>query len=88
MAPQNSLIRDESANDISAIGEVTEAAFASLEISGHTEQFIVAALHSAGALNGSLDSVVANGFTLFVNGSTVNWLHNQQNRVTLKAGAI
>ncbi len=48
------LIRDEAAADVTAITEVTVAAFATLEISHHTEQFIVAALHAAGALTISL----------------------------------
>lgn len=48
------LIRDETSADASAIAEVTAAAFASLEISNHTEQFIVAALRAARALTLSL----------------------------------
>jgi len=48
------LIRDEASDDADVIGEVTVAAFASLEISQHTEQFIVAALRAAGALTVSL----------------------------------
>lgn len=48
------LIRDEANADIEAIAAVTEAAFATLEISQHTEQFIVAALRAAGALAVSL----------------------------------
>jgi putative acetyltransferase len=47
-------IRDEEPADIDAITEVTIAAFEALEISRHTEQFIVAALRSAGALSVSL----------------------------------
>lgn len=47
-------IRDETAADADAIGVVTLAAFANLEISGHTEQFIVEALRAAGALALSL----------------------------------
>ena len=47
-------VRDERATDFTAISAVTVAAFASLEISSHTEQFIVAALRSAGALAVSL----------------------------------
>ena len=41
-------------SDAAAINDVTTAAFASLEISGHTEQFIVEALRAAGALTVSL----------------------------------
>lgn len=48
------LIRDETAADVTAITEVTIAAFEPLEISHHTEQFIVAALRAAGALTISL----------------------------------
>lgn len=48
------IIRPESNADIDAIHDVTIAAFAMLEISGHTEQFIVAALRAADALAVSL----------------------------------
>lgn len=44
------LIRDETPADTGVITEVTVAAFATLEISDHTEQFVVAALRAAGAL--------------------------------------
>jgi putative acetyltransferase len=54
MPSQNILIRDEAKNDASVITEVTAAAFESLEISSHTEQFIIEALRSAGALTVSL----------------------------------
>jgi putative acetyltransferase len=47
-------IRDETKADIGVISEVTVAAFASMEVSGHTEQFIIEALRSAGALSLSL----------------------------------
>lgn len=47
-------IRNESTADISEITAVTIAAFGTLEISSHTEQFIVAALREAGALTVSL----------------------------------
>lgn len=47
-------IRDETASDIQAITEVTVAAFATLEISDHTEQFVVLALRAAKALTISL----------------------------------
>lgn len=36
--------------DVSAISEVTVAAFKTLEISQHTEQFIIDALRAAGVL--------------------------------------
>lgn len=47
-------IRNESDADIHAIREVTAAAFKTLEISNHTEQFVVEALRAAGALTVSL----------------------------------
>jgi putative acetyltransferase len=48
------IIRDETAADVSAIAEVTVAAFKTLAISHHTEQFIIAALRAANALTVSL----------------------------------
>jgi len=48
------LMRDEAKFDAAVITEVTVAAFESLEISNHTEQFIIEALRSAGALSVSL----------------------------------
>lgn len=54
MANPELLIRDETPLDAAIITEVTVAAFASLEISRHTEQFIIGALRSAGALSLSL----------------------------------
>ena len=47
-------IRSERDADASAITEVTVAAFNTLPISDHTEQFIIAALRAAGALTISL----------------------------------
>ncbi|MDP6636910.1 MAG: N-acetyltransferase [Phycisphaerae bacterium] len=47
-------IRSETDADADAITDVTIAAFKTLEISNHTEQFIVEALRSAGALTISL----------------------------------
>ena len=47
-------IRSETNTDIGAITEVTIAAFETLEISHHTEQFIIAALRDAKALRVSL----------------------------------
>lgn len=47
-------IRSETDTDVSAIAEVTITAFEALEISHHTEQFIVAALRAAKALSISL----------------------------------
>jgi putative acetyltransferase len=48
------VIRNETDADVDAITVVTIAAFRTLEISSHTEQFIVEALRSAGALSVSL----------------------------------
>jgi putative acetyltransferase len=50
----NITIRSETDTDVSAISEVTIAAFKALEISHRTEQFIVAALRAAKALTVSL----------------------------------
>ncbi len=47
-------IRPETNADIDPITEVTAAAFESLEISNHTEQFIIEALRAAKALSISL----------------------------------
>jgi putative acetyltransferase len=54
LKPQKIVIRDETKDDDAVITAVTAAAFATLEISGHTEQFIIEALRSAGALSVSL----------------------------------
>ena len=48
------VIRNETHKDLSAISEVTIAAFKTLEISNHTEQFIIDALRVAKALTVSL----------------------------------
>jgi len=48
------VIRSETDADVSAITEVTVAAFKTLEISNHTEQYIIAALRAARALTVSL----------------------------------
>ena len=48
------VIRNETHDDVSAISEVTIAAFKTLEISNHTEQFIIDALRAAKALMVSL----------------------------------
>lgn len=45
-------IRNEIESDANAISEVTLAAFKTMEISNHTEQFIVEALRGAGVLPG------------------------------------
>lgn len=48
------LVRKETDADVTAINEVTIAAFKSVGISGHTEQFIIKALRAAKALSLSL----------------------------------
>jgi putative acetyltransferase len=48
------VIRNETHDDVCAISEVTIAAFKTLEISNHTEQFIIDALRFAKALTVSL----------------------------------
>lgn len=47
-------IRDETKADLTVITEITISAFKTLEISNHTEQFVIEALRSAGALTLSL----------------------------------
>jgi putative acetyltransferase len=51
---QNLVIRCETDADVDAIREVTVAAFKTLAISNHTEQFIIEALRAAGSLTVSL----------------------------------
>ena len=48
------MIRSETNDDIDVITEVTVAAFKTLDISNHTEQFIITALRAAKALTISL----------------------------------
>ncbi|MBW7956502.1 MAG: N-acetyltransferase [Deltaproteobacteria bacterium] len=48
------IIRSETEADVDAIAAVTIAAFKTLEISNHTEQFVIAALRAAKALTVSL----------------------------------
>jgi len=74
------VIRSETAADVSAITEVTVAAFKTLEISNHTEQFIIAALRAAGALTLSLVAEVEGrviGHIAFspvtISDGTLNW---------------
>ncbi len=50
----STIIRSETNTDIDAITEVTVAAFQTLDISNHTEQFIIMALRAAKALTISL----------------------------------
>lgn len=73
-------IRDETPDDIDAITEVTIAAFKTLPISQHTEQFIIEALRAAKALTVSLVAEVDNriiGHTAFspvtLSDGTPNW---------------
>lgn len=51
---QHILIRDETKADLAAITDVTVAAFETLDISSHTEQFVIEALRAAHALTVSL----------------------------------
>lgn len=50
----NILIRDEKSTDFTVISKVTAAAFETMEISSHTEQFIIEALRAAKVLTVSL----------------------------------
>jgi putative acetyltransferase len=54
MEARNVLIRDEKDTDYGVISDVTKSAFETMEISNHTEQFIIDALRSAKALTVSL----------------------------------
>ena len=51
------VIRNEIKSDIKAISEITKAAFDTLPISNHTEQFIINALRDANVLTISLVAV-------------------------------
>lgn len=80
MTTQKIVIRAETDADIAAITEVTTAAFKTLEISNHTEQFIIEALRSAKALTLSLVAEVDGhvvGHIAFspvnITDGTVNW---------------
>lgn len=80
MTTPTMLIRDETKTDTDAITEVTVAAFESMEISGHTEQFIIEALRCAGALSLSLVAEVDGrvvGHIAFspvaISDGTINW---------------
>jgi putative acetyltransferase len=74
------VIRSETGADVSAITEVTIAAFKTLEISNHTEQFIIAALRVAKALTISLVAEVDGRVighiafsSLTISDGTLNW---------------
>src|SRR4030066_295560 len=54
MTKQTIVIRDKTESDAAVITQVTVAAFETVEISNHTEQFIIEALRSAKALTLSL----------------------------------
>jgi putative acetyltransferase len=58
MTAKEIIIRDDASTDIPAISQITIAAFESLEISRHTEQFIIEVLRAAGALTISLVAVL------------------------------
>jgi len=76
----NVLIRDEKDTDYRVISDVTRSAFATMEISNHTEQFIIEALRSARALTVSLVAEV-DGFVVghiafspvTVTGGAIGW---------------
>jgi len=74
------VIRDETNADVGMIAEVTIAAFKTLEISNHTEQFIIEALRAAKALTVSLVAEVDGrvvGYIAFspviISDGTRNW---------------
>ncbi|MEG3921500.1 N-acetyltransferase [Microcoleus sp. T3_A4] len=80
MTTQEILIRDETFDDIPHISSVTVAAFMSLEISNHTEQFIIEALRDAGVLALSLVAEIGGhvvGHIAFspvtISDGTTNW---------------
>jgi putative acetyltransferase len=80
MNPDLVIIRSESDADIDAITQVTVAAFESLQISNHTEQFIIAALRNAQALTISLVAEVGGRVVghvalspLTISDGTPNW---------------
>jgi predicted N-acetyltransferase YhbS len=53
------VIRNETPDDIDAIREITVAAFKTLAVSNHTEQFIIEALREAKALTDKRRSVTS-----------------------------
>ena len=80
MTTQKIAIRNETKNDVDIITKVTSAAFESMEISSHTEQFINEALRTAKALTLSLvaeveDQVVGNiaFFSFTFSDGTEDW---------------
>lgn len=54
------IVRSETENDVNRITEITRSAFSTLEISQHTEQFIITALRNANALTVSLVAEIDN----------------------------
>ena len=54
MTDQDIIIREEKKSDYTTISDVTAAAFKTMEISNHTEQFIIEALRTAKTLTISL----------------------------------
>jgi len=74
------VIRNETSADVGTIAEVTIAAFRTLEISNHTEQFIIDALRAAKALTASLVAEVDGRLVghiafspVIISDSTPNW---------------
>jgi putative acetyltransferase len=73
------IVRDEN-DDVNAITDVTISAFKTLEISQHTEQFIIAALRAAKALTLSLVAEIDNSIVghiafspVTISDGTQNW---------------
>lgn len=54
MTTKEVLIRDEEKSDFTTISDVTIAAFETMDISTHTDQFVIEALRAAQALSVSL----------------------------------
>ena len=75
----NIAIRDEVYADVAAIAEVTVAAFKTLEISNHTEQFIIDALRAAKALAVSIVAELDGKIVGHVAFSTVTISNNAPN---------
>jgi putative acetyltransferase len=73
------VIRNETDADVGAITEVTVAAFKTLEISNHTEQFIIEALRAAKALAVSLVAEVDGHVIGHIAFSPVNITDGTQN---------
>lgn len=80
MNTESAVIRNETDADVTTIADVTVVAFQSLEISNHTEQFIIEALRAAKALTLSLVAEVDGGVVghiafspVTISDGTQNW---------------